>query len=181
MKERIFTLKAGTEVAKRFDGLTVPFTVPEGLAETLRVHGVSENAVAKFAQVEAGLDSIDRDKVHNAVAVHNQAHALNVQKYVKSDANDEKATNDSLRERAVGFKYDKVRERGGNGAGGATKVKAATVEKVLGQDLLASFTPEQRAMYEAQLAALRPAEAAPAAATPTPEKAPTNGGKQKQK
>lgn len=156
--ERIFTLKEGTEFPKSFAGVTVPFTVPDSDAE-----------IAALVPDEK-----------TRVAIFNQAHALNVQKGIKAEANKEGATVDSLRAYAVNFKYGQVRVRTG-GAGGATKVKPATVEKVLGADLLASFTPEQRAMYEAQLAALRPKEQASPAATPTPEKpaAPTNSSKKK--
>jgi hypothetical protein len=167
MREKLFALKKGTEIADRFDGVTIPYTVPEGLAEVLRVGGASERLVQTVAQAEASADSIDKVAIANAVAVFNQAHSLNVQKHVKEKGLDAESTVDTLRNRAVSFKYGQVRERSGNGTGGATKVKPATVEKVLGADLLASFSPEQRAMYEAQLAALRPKEAAPAA-TPAP-------------
>lgn len=134
MKEKLFALKKGTEVAVRFDGVTIPYTVPSTPEEVLAAAGSPENMVAVF----------------------NQAHALNIQKYVKAAALDDKSTVETLRERAASFKYGQVRERSGNGTGGATKVRKETVEKVLGGDLLASFTPEQRAMYEKQLAALRP-------------------------
>ena len=151
--ERIFTMKEGTEFPKSFAGATVPFTIPSSDAE-----------IAALVPDEA-----------TRVAVFNQAHALNVQKGIKVEANKPGATIESLRKYASEFKYGQVRTRTGNGAGGATKIKPATVEKVLGSDLLASFTPEQRAMYEAQLAALRPkvAEAtANGAATASTEKAP---------
>lgn len=162
-QERIFTLKEGTEFPKSFAGATVPFTVPTSDAE-----------IKALVPDEA-----------TRVAVFNQAHALNVQKSIKVEANKPGATIESLRAHAVGFKYGQVRVRTGNGAGGATKIKPATVEKVLGGDLLASFTPEQRKMYETQLAALRPkvAEAtANGAANNAPaEPATTTAGPSKKK
>src|SRR4051812_19105361 len=149
-QERIFTLKEGTEFPKSFAGATVPFTVPASDAE-----------IAALVPDEA-----------TRVAVFNQAHALNVQKGIKAEANKPGATIESLRAYAVGFKYGQVRVRSGNGAGGATKVKPQTVEKVLGSDLLATFTPEQRAMYDAQMAALRPKVAEATAGKVEENKAP---------
>lgn len=169
MKERIFTLKKGVEVADRFDGVTIPFQVPESLGEIMRVAGASENAVQAVARLEATWDSIDLTARNNAVAVFNQAHALNVQKEVKADANEAEATVDSLRAIPKEHKYGQVRVRTGTG-NGAARVKPATVNTVLGDDFLSTLTPEQRAMYDAKMAALgqKPATApaAPAAEKP---------------
>lgn len=153
--ERIFTMKEGTEFPKSFAGVTVPFQVPA---------------------TDAEIQTLVPDEA-TRVAIFNQAHALNVQKSIKAEANKPGATVDSVRKHASDFKYGTVRTRTGNGAGGATKIKPATVEKVLGTDLLASFTPEQKAMYEAQLAALRP-KVAEATANGAANNAPVEAPKQ---
>lgn len=141
MQERIFTLKKGVEVADRFDGVTVPFQVPSTLDDIRKVCNGDEKVI---------------------VAVFNQAHALNVQKHVKSGAMEADATVESLRKDAADFKYGQVRVR--SGAGGAARVKPATLDAALGDDFLSMLTPEQRKMYEAKKAALQPKkeEAAPA-------------------
>lgn len=153
MQERIFTLKKGTEVADRFDGVTVPFQVPASLDDIKKVCNGDEKVI---------------------VAVFNQAHALNVQKHVKSGAMEADATVESLRKDAADFKYGQVRVR--SGAGGAARVKPATLDAALGDDFLSMLTPEQRKLYEAKKAALAPkapaADSAKAAAKPaaTPAK-----------
>lgn len=150
--ERIFTMKEGTEFPKSFAGVTVPFQVPA---------------------TDAEIQSLVPDEA-TRVAIFNQAHALNVQKSIKAEANKPGATVDSVRKHASEFKYGTVRTRTGNGAGGATKIKPATVEKVLGNDLLAAIAadPKLKAMYDAQLAALRP-KVAEATANGTATNAPT--------
>lgn len=148
MQERIFTLKAGTEVAKQFDGVTIPFRVPSTLQECVAAAGSESNLVAVF----------------------NQAHALNVQKSVKAESAEEGATVESLRKHAAEFKYGQVRVRGA--ATGSAKPSAAKVTQALGDDFLAMLTPEQRAVYDAKMAALKPAPKADESA-PTPAPAPT--------
>lgn len=155
-QERIFTMKEGTEFPKSFAGATIPINATESLAEQIAVAGGSPEFVAAVRDLESKLSDSDRKVRDTQNAVFNQSHVLNVQKSVKQKANEKDATVPSLREHAANFKYGTVRVRSGNAAGGATKVKPQTVEKVLGQDLLATFTPEQRKLYEAQMAALRP-------------------------
>ena len=162
MKERIFTLKKGTEVADRFDGVTIPFQVPATLAETIRAAGGTAEDVAAVSSIETRISVAARD---NAVAVFNQAHALNVQKHVKSGAQEDAATVESLRKDAAEFKYGQVRVRGAST--GTAKVSATKVTSALGDDFLSTLTPEQRKLFDSKMAALKPAdkpaEAAPAA------------------
>ena len=189
-QERIFTMKEGTEFPKSFAGATIPIAATSNLAEQLALTGASDELLAAIRRVESDLNEADKKAIETQNAVFNQAHVLNVQKHVKIEAAKDGATVPSLREGAAKFKYGQVRVRSGNGAGGATKVKPQTVEKVLGQDLLATFTPEQRKMYEAQMAALRPkvAEATAGAttqnagtptATAAPAAAPTGNKKRR--
>lgn len=140
MQERIFTLKAGTEVPKQFDGVTIPFQVPATLAE---VQKVCDNNEATL------------------VAIFNQAHALNVQKAVKAEAQEEGQTIEGLRKIAAEHKYGQVRVRGAS-TGGTRKPKAETVAAVLGDDFLSMLTPEQRKVYESKMEALRSKPTAPA-------------------
>lgn len=161
MQDRIYTLKKGTEVPAQFDGVTIPFSIPSTLAEVQTVCNQDEKTL---------------------VAIFNQAHALNVQKDAKSVAMEEGATVESIRKAAAEFKYGTVRVRGAST--GSAKPSAAKVEAALGEDFLATLTPEQRALYDARIAALKvkPAEAAPAAPTteapaaPAAEPAKQNGG-----
>jgi hypothetical protein len=150
MQERIFILKKGTEVPAQFDGVTIPFSVPSAWDECLAVAGSEKTAVAIF----------------------NQAHALNVQKAVKADAQDEGQTVDGLRKVAAEHKYGAVRVRTGTGSG-AARVKPATIGTALGDDFLATLTVEQRAMYDAKMAALATKPAA-TNGTPTPNEAPAS-------
>jgi hypothetical protein len=140
MLERIFTLKKGTEVPAQFDGVTIPFQVPSSAAECLAVSNGDEKVM---------------------VAIFNQAHALNVQKAVKAEALEEGQTVEGLRKVAAEHKYGQVRVRTGTG-NGAARVKPATIGTALGDDFLATLTPEQRAMYDAKMAALTVKPAAPA-------------------
>ena len=180
-QERIFTMKEGTEFPKSFAGVTVPINATETLAEQLTLTGASPEFIAAIQKLEAGLSDADKQARNTQNAVFNQAHVLNVQKHVKTEAAKDGADVPKVRAAAASFKYGQVRVRSGNGAGGATKVKQQTVEKVLGADLLATFTPEQRAMYEAQMAALRPkvAEATAGAATENATAKPNGGNKPK--
>jgi hypothetical protein len=160
MQERIFTLKAGTEVPKQFDGVTVPFLVPATLDEIRSVCNNDEKIV---------------------VAIFNQAHALNVQKAVKAEAQEEGQTVEGLRKIAAEHKYGQVRVRTGTG-NGAARVKPATVLSAVGDDFLASLTPEQRALLDARMAAHAAKPAATATETPAtaaPEAPKQNGGKKK--
>lgn len=142
MQERIYTLKKGTEVPAQFDGVTIPFQVPSTLAEVQQVCNGDEKTL---------------------VAIFNQAHALNVQKDAKQVASEEGATVETIRAAAAGFKYGQVRVRGAST--GSAKPSAAKVEQALGADFLAMLTPEQRAVYDARLAALKPVPKADAPAT----------------
>jgi hypothetical protein len=160
MLERIFTLKKGTEVPAQFDGVTIPFQVPTSAAEMLAVSNGDEKVM---------------------VAIFNQAHALNVQKAVKAEALEEGQTVDGLRKVAADHKYGQVRVRTGTG-NGAARVKPATIGTALGDDFLATLTPEQRAMYDAKMAALTVKPATPATTETAPAEIPTadhqsgNGG-----
>lgn len=163
MQDRIYTLKKGTEVPAQFDGVTIPFSIPSTLAEVQTVCNGDEKTL---------------------VAIFNQAHALNVQKDAKSVAMEEGATVESIRKAAAEFKYGTVRVRGAST--GAAKPSAAKVEAALGADFLAMLTPEQKALYDQRIAALKvkPAEpaateaAAPAEAAPAAEQ-PKNGNQKR--
>lgn len=155
MQERIFTLKKGTEVPAQFDGVTIPFTVPTSDAEIAAL--------------------IPDEKTR--VAVFNQAHALNVQKHVKAEAGKEGATVEKLRAAAKEHKYGAVRVKGPGT--GKPRVSKNQVNTVLGDDFLATLTPEQRKLYDEKMAALgkkaettaqtpAPAPAAPAASNAAP-------------
>jgi hypothetical protein len=164
MQERIFTLKKGTEVADRFDGVTVPFQVPTTLAELITAAGGTKDDAAAVASIETRVSEAARK---NVVAVFNQAHALNVQKHVKSGAMEEAATVESLRKDAAEFKYGQVRVRGA-ATGGTAKPSAAKVTAALGDDFLSTLTPEQRKLYDAKMAALNVKPAAKPAENGTP-------------
>jgi hypothetical protein len=126
--EKIFTLKKGTEVAERFDGVTIPYTVPTSMTELVERAGGEQNAIAIF----------------------NQAFALNLQKAVKASALDDDATVDSLRAIASSYKPGEVRVRGpGSGRPKATAAAATALA-----DLGIELTPEQRAAFEAKMAQL---------------------------
>lgn len=155
MQDRIYTLKKGTEVPAQFDGVTVPFQIPSTLADVQMVCNGDEKTL---------------------VAIFNQAHALNVQKDAKQTAMEEGATVDSIRAGAASFKYGQVRVRGAS-TGGA-KPSAAKVQNVLGDDFLSMLTPEQRALFDAKMAALNVKPAAPAAPPATTEAAPATDAKQ---
>ena len=149
MQERIYTLKKGTEVPAQFDGVTIPFQVPSTLAEVIGASGGSAEDVATVSRIEGNLTEGARK---NAVAVFNQAHALNVQKNAKEDAQEEGATVEKIREGARTFKYGQVRVRGAST--GSAKPSAAKVTAALGDDFLAMLTPEQRKLYDEKMAAL---------------------------
>lgn len=177
MQERIYTLKKGTEVPAQFDGVTIPFQIPSTFAEIIVAAGGTKADADILTGIEASLTEAARK---NAVAVFNQAHALNIQKNAKEDANeaDDKgvllATVQSVRDGAAGFKYGQVRVRGAST--GTSKPRATQVANALGEDFLAMLTPEQRALYDAKMAALSVKSAAGAAklaADKAAEKAPT--------
>lgn len=143
MQERIFTLKAGTEVAKQFDGATIPFKVPTSDAEIVSL--------------------IPDEKVR--VAVFNQAYSLNLQKSVKEESRKEGATVESLRKHAADYKVGAVRTKGPGT--GKPRVSQKAVNTVLGDDFLATLTPEQRKLYDAKMAQLNVKKETPAAAPET--------------
>jgi hypothetical protein len=151
MQERIFTLKAGTEVAKQFDGATIPFKVPTSDAEIASL--------------------IPDEKVR--VAVFNQAYSLNLQKSVKEESRKEGATVESLRKHAADYKVGAVRTKGPGT--GKPRVSQKAVSTVLGDDFLATLTPEQRKLYDAKMAALNVKKEAPAAAPESQPTAPETG------
>lgn len=147
MQERIYTLKKGTEVPAQFDGVTVPFSIPSTLADIQTVCNNDEKTI---------------------VAIFNQAHALNIQKDAKQVAMEDGATVETIRKAAAEFKYGTVRVRGA--VSGSAKPSAAKVSAALGEDFLATLTPEQRALFESKMEALKAKPAAPAeAATPAAE------------
>lgn len=154
MQERIFTLKKGTEVPAQFDGVTIPFTVPTSDAEIASL--------------------IPDEKTR--VAVFNQAHALNVQKHVKAEAGKEGATVEKLRDAARSHKYGAVRTKGPGT--GKPRVKATQVASVLGDDFLATLTPEQRKLYDAKMANLSAKKDSTTPAATTEQPVATETGKQ---
>ncbi len=159
-QERIFTMKEGTEFPKSFAGTTVPINATESLAEQLKVAGASDELQAAIAKLESKASDADKKAIVTQNAVFNQAHVLNVQKSVKLEANKEGATVPGLRTHAAEFKYGTVKVRSSNGAAPKT-VKPETVAKAIGSDLLAAINadPKLKALYEAQMASLRPAVA----------------------
>lgn len=178
MQERIFTLKKGVEVAPRFDGVTIPFQVPQTLAEQLEVAGASPEAVAAIRKAEDAFSDADKKARDNGVNVFNQAHALNIQKDVKSDALDDDATVETLRAipkgtDGKGYRYGQVRVRSGTG-GGASRVKPATIATAVGDDFISSLSPEQKALWDSKMAALnvKKETTTPENGTPTPTTAP---------
>lgn len=180
MQERIYILKKGTEVPAQFDGVTVPFQIPSTFSEIIVASGGTPEDRRLLESIEGQLSETARK---NATAVFNQAHALNVQKNAKEDAQEENATVETIRNGATGFKYGQVRVRGA--ATGASKPSAAKVTQALGEDFLAMLTPEQRALYDQKMAALnvKPAakEGAPATngETAPAAEAPKTGAKKK--
>lgn len=132
--ERIFTLKKGTEVADRFDGLTVPYIEADDLQHAIRLANGEENLVALF----------------------NQAYRLNLQKDVKSIAQKDDTTAEILRQRAANYKPEQIRARDPNaepkkvsGAVKAAKEKASLLDSILAAD------PSLRERFAEQLAALQ--------------------------
>lgn len=132
--ERIFTLKKGTEVADRFDGLTIPYVEADNLTH---------------AQELAGGEG-------NLVAIFNQAYRLNLQKSVKSIATKEDTTAETLRAAARDYKPEAIRVRDPNAepkSKSSGEVKKAKAKASLLDELLAS-NPELAAKYQERLAAL---------------------------
>jgi hypothetical protein len=154
--EKLFTLKKGTEVADRFDGLTIPYTEADSLQHAIELANGEQNLVAIF----------------------NQAYRLNLQKDVKSIANKDDTTVEILRARASNYKPEQVRVRDPNaepksassGVVKQAKAKASVLDELLRDN------PELAAKYAERLAGLnvntngQNGAAAPAAATATIEK-----------
>ena len=90
--EKLFTLKKGTEIADRFDGVTIPYVEADNLDHARTLAGSDENLVAIF----------------------NQAYRLNVQKHVKAIALKDDTTVEMLRERAATYKPESIRVRDPN-------------------------------------------------------------------
>lgn len=138
--EKLFTLKKGTEVAERFDGLTVPYVEADSLDHAKQLAGSEANVVAIF----------------------NQAWRLNVQKDVKSIAMKDDTTPEMLRARPKNYKPETVKVRDPNaepksassGVIREAKAKASVLDELLANN------PELRAKYADRLAS---AKAAPAA------------------
>jgi hypothetical protein len=143
MQETLYTLKKGTEVAPQFDGVTIPIQVPTTAAEVMEVCNGDEKTM---------------------VAIFNQAHKLNVQKAVKAETFEEGQTVDGLRKIAAEHKYGQVRVRVAGSGNGAARVKPATIATAVGDDFLATLTPEQKALWDAKMAGLAAKPAAPAEA-----------------
>lgn len=168
MEQKIFTLKKGTEVPVRFDGATIPYSVPQTLDEMREVCGGNEQAV---------------------VQVFNEAYSLRLQKDVKSDSMEDGATLDGLRQTAANYKVGQVRSRKPAGPPKTAAAQKRAAERALLQDVLSD--PETKRRYEEKLAQIRqqaaaaPAEtpAAPAAEAPAspPAEAPAaRGGQNRQ-
>jgi hypothetical protein len=157
MEERIFTLKKGTEVAPRFDGLTVPFQVPSTLADMVRVAGGDEQ------EIQAAEDALTEATERKIVSMFNQAYALQVQKHVKNGALDEDATPEKLRERVTQYKMpagDRARRQPGTGK--ARAPKPIETEKASALDALLAANPalrEQAAALGIKLPEETPAQA----------------------
>jgi len=134
MEERIFNLKKGTEVADRFDGLTIPFQVPSNLPDMVRLAGGDEE------QQEAA-NEVAEDVQRRIVNIFNQAWALYVQKYVKADALNKEATVDTLRARPTQVKMPEG-DRARKGTGTARKAKPVETQKASILDLLIAQNPE---------------------------------------
>lgn len=156
MKEFIFTMKKGTEVPAQFDGVTIPIQAPASNEEMLKLAG------------------------ENAYVIFNRAYVLDVQKDVKAASQKEGATVDSLRKHAADYKIGEVRTRSGTGTG-KPRVSQKAVSTVLGDDFLSTLTPEQRALYDAKMAALsaKPAAAPQTSTTEAPAAETQKQGNQK--
>ena len=136
--EKIFTLKKGTEVADRFDGLTIPYIEADNLDHARTLAGSDENLVAIF----------------------NQAYRLNLQKDVKAHANAEDATAEGLRERAATYKPPVIKTRDPNAepkSDSSGVIKAAKAKASVLDELLAA-NPELAAQYADRLANLNVAK-----------------------
>lgn len=132
--EKLFTLKKGTEVADRFDGLTIPYVEADSVEHAKTLAGSDENLVAIF----------------------NQAYRLNLQKDVKSIALKDDTTADGLRKRAQEYKPESIRVRDPNAEPKGKSsgiVKAAKAKASLLDELLAS-NPELAEKYAERLAGL---------------------------
>lgn len=148
--EKLFTLKKGTEVADRFDGLTIPYIEADNLAHAITL-----------ANGEA-----------NLVAIFNQAYRLNLQKDVKSIATKDESTADTLRQRARDYKPETVKVRDPNAepkSASSGVIREAKAKASVLDELLAA-NPELRAKYADRLATAKAAptngatnDAAPAA------------------
>lgn len=153
MRETIFTLKKGTDVADRFDGVTVPVMAASSNEDMLKIAG---------------------DK---AYIVFNRAHVLDVQKAVKEASKKEGATTDQLRKLAAdstnGNYYKDAGTRARSGDGKPKSVRPQAVAAVLGDDFLATLTPEQRKLYDQKMAEqAERSKAKPAAQATTPNGTP---------
>lgn len=149
-KEHVFAMKAGTEVPKQFDGITIPILAPANNAEMLELAG------------------------DNAYVIFNRAYVLDVQKAVKVEAVKEGATVDKLRAVPASYKIGSPKTR--SAGTGKPRVAAKAVHQVLGDDFLKTLTPEQLAIFNEKMASLKPvAKAAetPAATPPAPAAKPT--------
>lgn len=152
MQERIFTLKKGTEVPDRFDGVTVPFQVPASLDEARKVCEGDESRL---------------------VAIFNQAYALNLQKSVKDECNEDGATVDSIRAHAAAYKPGQVKSRKADpNKPRSFSAKKSDVEKEMFAEFLRN-NPEAAKAYQEKVASLKAtaataAASAPAAATAAP-------------
>lgn len=125
MREVTFTLKTGTEVAERFNGATIPYRIASTIEDVTALAGSTENVVHMF----------------------NRAYALDLQKDVKTIANADESTLDTLRERAAGYKVGELRPRymsdGTPRKVSSGKVKVAT-EKASVLDEILAANPDLR-------------------------------------
>jgi len=140
--EKLFTLKKGTEIADRFDGLTIPYTEADDLQHAIRLANGEKNLVAIF----------------------NQAYRLNLQKDVKSIALKDDTTAEALRARARDFLPEDVKVRDPNAepkSKASGEIKKAKAKASLLDEILAS-NPELAAKYAERAAAVA-AQATPAA------------------
>lgn len=147
--EKLFTLKKGTEVADRFDGLTVPYVEADNLEHAKQLAGSEANVVAIF----------------------NQAWRLNVQKDVKSIAQKDDTTPEMLRARPAAYKPETVKVRDPNAepkSASSGVIREAKSKASILDELLAS-NPDLRARYADRLAAAKsaPTNGNGAAATAT--------------
>lgn len=130
--EKLFALKKGTEVADRFDGLTIPYIEADSLTHAIAL-----------ANGEA-----------NLVAIFNQAYRLNLQKDVKSIATKDETTADMLRARARDYKPEVVKVRDPNAepkSASSGVIREAKAKASVLDELLAA-NPELAAKYADRLA-----------------------------